>query len=106
MWDYSKIGLLIGIVTAVNALTLFMMRQLLESHRRSFAKQVESLTTVNTGQDDDISEVKEELSDFRVEVAKNYIHREDAIIYFGRFEQKIDAIWGYLINGKRGPHGS
>jgi len=106
MWDITQISVMVGIVTVINALMVFVMRQLLESHRRSVAKQFEALGGTNQSQDDDITQVRKELYEFKAETARNYIHREDAIVYFGRFEQKIDAIWGYLINQKSGgPNG-
>lgn len=100
-WDVAKIFELIGIISTINGLTLWAVKRLVDNQRAMMIETVQKVIDRNSSQDDDIVKVKNELNDFKVEVVRSYIHRDDAVIYFGRFEQKIDSIWNHLIGIQR-----
>lgn len=100
MWNLVKLTELLGVVSVVNGLTIWAMKRLLDGQREAFAQQIRQLATRNAGQDDDIQQVRDDLNEFKVTATRQFIHREDALIYFGRFEQKIDAIWSHLMDSK------
>ncbi|MGD8389053.1 MAG: hypothetical protein PVG49_18040 [Desulfobacteraceae bacterium] len=42
------------------------------------------------------NELRQELSDLKETLPKDYVRREDWIMSFGKIEQKIDAIWAFV----------
>lgn len=98
MWDLYKLSELIGIIAAFNAVTIFAVKRLMENQWRAFAQQVHEVKACDVRQDANVQTVREELAAFKLEATRSFIHREDALVYFGRFEQKIDAIWTHLMH--------
>ncbi len=97
MIDYSMLGALSGLIVAINGLTLWAVKRLLDTQRDALREQTAALSQRDAGFDYEIEAVRGELKDFRIEVSRSYIARDDWIIYVGRMEQKIDAIWGYIF---------
>ncbi|MDI3259666.1 MAG: hypothetical protein QJR02_08220 [Sinobacteraceae bacterium] len=50
---------------------------------------------------DELDDVRDDLAKHKLSVAETYIRREDAVIFFSRFEQKIDSIWNFLHERER-----
>jgi len=106
-WDWHYIAAMVGTLAALlavySAILLWAVKALLKRQSDETAAKLLELMERDTSQDDEIDAVRRELNDHKVDVAKNYIRREDALVYFARFEQKVDAIWTFLherFNGR------
>ncbi len=96
MWDWRYLSAMLALLTIYSGFILFAVKFLMRKQSGDLADKLMELIARDTGQDDEIEAVRREISEHRIEVAKDYIRREDALVYFSRFEQKLDAVWGFL----------
>lgn len=92
-WDWNYLGVMAALLALFSGILLWAVRTLLKRQADDVSSKLLDLMKRDTTQDDDIDAVRKELNDHRVDVATNYIRREDALVFFSRFEQKIDAVW-------------
>lgn len=106
VWGIRELAELMAVLMAVNGGTLWAVKKMIENQREQFSQQIQELINRDTGQDGNLDRVQERVSQLEVHLARDYINRDDAIIFFGRFEQKIDSIWNHLITLQqtRGKH--
>lgn len=97
VWGIRELAELMSVLVAVNGGTLWAVKKMIENQREQFALQIRELVDRDSGQDANVDRVQERVSQLEVHLARDYIHRDDAIIFFGRFEQKMDAVWDQLI---------
>ena len=100
-WDWHQVGTLIGVISALNGGFLWATKVLIENQRSAFAERVAAMIDANNHQDEDIAELARDLAAFKLSITEHYIRRDDWIVYVGRMEQKIDAIWGHLFTASQ-----
>lgn len=95
-FDWRELGAFLGVIVVANGLMLWAVKLLLQRQSETLANKLNELTTSDETQTDAINALQRDLNKHKLESARNYLHREDAVIWFGRFEQKIDALWNFL----------
>lgn len=106
MLEWREVATIVGIMSAVNGGFLWACKAMLENQRNQFLDSIRGITSKNSDQDEHINLVREDLAAFKLQASEGFIRREDAIIYFGRFEQKIDAVWNHLLKMSQKPGGA
>lgn len=86
--SWQDVTVIIILVTALNAGFFWAIKWLVTSSLRGCHKSNETL--------------KDDLSSLRESLPKEYVRREDWIRGFSKIEQKIDGIWNYILERKKG----
>ena len=95
-WDWHYLGALAALVSIYSGVILWAVRVIVKRGNDDTRARLDELLEKDKTNERDIDQVREALAAHRIEVATTYIRREDAVVYFSRFEQKIDAIWEFL----------
>jgi hypothetical protein len=100
---WQLLSLLIAIMFALNGIVLWAVKVWLarlaaECERQSTVidARIEELAARENSLGTHVGVLKEDSTAFKLVAAREYLRRDDAVIYFARFEQKIDAIWSFL----------
>lgn len=95
-WDtLARIG---GLIAIINGGLLWAVKWLVDQQRRAFEQRFEEFMRRDVQHDENIQAVRDDLQALEARLPREYVHRDDWIMSFGRFEQKLDGIWQFLHN--------
>lgn len=94
--DWDTLARLAGLLIAINGGLLWAVKWIIDHQRQAFEQRFEEFIKRDKAQDDDIEALRGDLQDLKASLPREYVHRDDWIMSFGRFEQKIDGIWNFL----------
>lgn len=94
--NWSIFAALVAVIGLSSTGLLWAVKIMLRNHNAALGERFDELAQRDRGHDHAIHQLREELNDHKVDAARQYLHREDAVMFFGRAEQKIDAIWQFL----------
>ena len=92
--DWLMLSIIAGVVAAVNGLTMWAIKTMITRDLDRMAKQ-------SAGFAGDLKSLRKDLNELKLGVARDYVHRNDFVMWSSRIEQKIDAVWSFLYEEKR-----
>lgn len=92
MVNWQALGVLVTLLTFFGGILVAVIQGLLKSNQAHVDNRFSSLETAMKERLDSIVEVHNELKDFKVRVASEYVHREDFVRVEGAREVKLDRI--------------
>ena len=98
--NWTMIAVFVAIISLVNGGFVWAVKCLLAADRKKLAADLKRITDDNCEQDDRHDQLQKEFTQLKDSLPEKYIRREDWIICISRIEQKIDAIWKYVIETK------
>lgn len=103
-FDWRYIVILSAIEGTTMGVILWAVRVLTRKSTEETKRQLDEIGIGAQTHEREISRLRSDLAEHRVEVATHYVRREDAVVFFSRFEQKLDTIWEFLHKElSRGP---
>lgn len=94
--DWKTLSAITAVLSLLNAGLFWAVRWLVESQRQAFERRFEDLIGRLKVSSEDVHEVRRELYELKAELPRTYVQRDDWIMSFGRFEQKLDGIWNFV----------
>ena len=94
--DWGLIATLIGLYAAMNAVVIFAVGSLLKQHGRDVGRRLDEMRKQDGNHDQELEDLRQDLADHKLRTERDFVRREDSVIYMSRVERKMDAIWGAL----------
>jgi hypothetical protein len=95
--DWQTVGLVLGIFTTLNGMSLWAVKWLIERNNEILTAQFKARTTKDVDQDEEMRRISQKQNQIELSMSNEYMHRDDASIYFERLDKKIDMIWSHLL---------
>ncbi len=95
-FDWRYVAVLATIEGTTMGIILWAVRVLTRKSMEETKRQLAEMSSSGDLNMRSIAQLRETLAEHRVEIATHYVRREDAVVFFSRFEQKLDTIWEFL----------
>ncbi|MDF1566212.1 MAG: hypothetical protein P1V51_24485 [Deltaproteobacteria bacterium] len=103
--DYwSTLGGLVGVVSLWTVVFIFAVKFMLGSQKENFDTQMKSLKDLLEASSSKQHELEKSILELRVELAKNYVHRNDWLRALAVLNRRFDLIFDALDKQKGNDH--
>lgn len=93
MTIWQVVGALFAMVTFTNVAYLFALKMILARHQAHLDEKLSTMAKASGLTDAKVARLEKDVSELRLDVTRNYVHKEDWVRFSTGLSAKIDGMW-------------
>lgn len=90
---WQLVGVLFSMVTFTNVAYLFALKLILARHQAHLDEKLAGISKASSRADERVTRLEADIAELRLDVTRNYVHKEDWVRFSTGLSAKLDGVW-------------